>query len=387
MPSFKLASWNVEYADRTLSDLELPDGPGAGKRRNAERKIEAIAAEISELDADILFVCEGPRGEERALKYFARAAPGYELVTRNDATGKEYATQGIQWLWFLVKRSFRAAAAITPSLLPLATWRAFTESESLGRTRDGKWLVALPTFDKESGRAGPSELVRHSHYRHPQVLVFDFKGRRIELIGLHLKSKFIDQTDPTKKWAAPASTGFDDIAASMKASPGFVTEAVKARAKTSSEASDVRTYIDRRFAQEPQPALFVLGDVNDGPGKELFEEWFLLHDLIGNLQGDVFFARKFLNHALFDFPDALRWSVKFEDALDPRRNPSILLDHILFTQTLCGETAWPLRVRGGAGKVEHEVHERVNSLLPKSLATSDHRPVSVVVSDVSGGST
>lgn len=385
MPSFKLASWNVEYADRTLSDLEVPDGPSAWKRRNAERKIDAIAAEISELDADILFVCEGPRGEERALKYFARAAPGYELVTRNDPTGKEYGTLGIQWLWFLVKRSFRIAAAITPSLLPLATWRAFTETESDGRTKDGKWLVALPTFDKTTGLAGASELVRHSHYRHPQTLVFDFKGRRIEIIGVHLKSKFVDQTDPQKKWVPPASPAFDDIAAAMKASPGFITEAVKARAKTSSEATDVRTYIDRRFAQEPAPAIFMLGDVNDGPGKELIEDWFLVHDLIGNLQGDVFFAKKFLNHALFDFPDALRWSVQFEDELDPRRHPNILLDHILFTQALTGDAAWPLRVKGGAGKVEHDIHERVNSLLPKSIATSDHRPVSVVVTDVSVG--
>jgi hypothetical protein len=385
MPSFKLTTWNVEYADRTVSDLEIPDGPSAWKRRNAERKIDAIAAEIAEVNADILFVCEGPRGEERARKYFARAAPGYDLVTRGDPTGKDYATLGIQWMWFLVKRSFIEAAGITPRLLPIATWRAFTEAESMGRTKDGKWLVALPTFDKATGLAGASELVRHTHYRHPQTLVFDFRGRRIEIIGVHLKSKFVDQTDPQKKWTPPASSAFDDIAAAMKASPGFVTEAVKARAKTTSEATDARTYIDRRFSQEPAPAIFVVGDMNDGPGKELIEDWFLLHDLIGNLQGDVFFARKFLNHALFDYPDALRWTVQFEDTLDPRRNPNILLDHILFTQGLTGENAWPLRVRGGAGKVEHDIHERINSLLPRGLATSDHRPASVTVTDVSGG--
>jgi hypothetical protein len=382
MPSFKLTSWNVEFADRTVSDLEIPDGPNAWKRRNAERKVDAIAQEISELDADILFVCEGPRNEARAQAYFARAAPGYDLVTHGDATGKAYATLGVQWMWFLVKKSFATAAGITPSLLPIATWRAFTESESQGRTKDGKWLVALPTFDKTTGLAGASDLVRHTHYRHPQTLVFDYKGRRIEIIGVHLKSKFVDQREPHKKWNPPASDAFDDIAAAMKASPGFVTEAVKARAKTTSEATDVRTYIDRRFAQEPAPAIFLLGDVNDGPGKELFEDWFLLHDLIGNLQGEIFFAQKFLNHALFDYPDHLRWTVQFEDALDPRRNPNILLDHILFTQGLTGDAAWPLRVRGGAGKVEHDVHERINSLLPRGVTTSDHRPVSVMVTDV-----
>jgi hypothetical protein len=382
MAGFKLTCWNIEYADRTLTDLEGPDGPTAWKRRNAERKIEAIAAQIAELDADILFVCEGPRSEARARTYFARAAPDHELITHGDPTGKAYATLGIQWLWFLVRKRFIAAAGITPRLLPIATWRAFTESESRGRTRDGRWLVALPTFNKASGLAGPAELVRHGHYRHPQTLVFDYRGRRIEIIGVHLKSKFVDQRDPLKKWNPPASDSFDDIAAAMKASPGFITEAVKARAKTTSEAADVRSYIDRRFAQEPAPAIFLLGDVNDGPGKELIEDWFLLHDLISNLQGEIFFARKFLNHALFDYPDPLRWTVQFEDALDPRRNPNILLDHILFTQGLTGESAWPLRVRGGAGKVEHDVHERINSLLPRGMTTSDHRPVSVTVTDV-----
>jgi hypothetical protein len=33
----------------------------------------------------------------------------------------------------------------------------------------------------------------------------------------------------------------------------------------------------------------------------------------------------------------------------------------------------------GAGRVEHDVHERVASLLPRGVTTSDHRPVSVTV--------
>jgi hypothetical protein len=156
----------------------------------------------------------------------------------------------------------------------------------------------------------------------------------------------------------------------------FVRESMRARIKLATEAANVRAYIDRRFEQVESPAIFVLGDLNDGPGKELFEEQYLFFDLLSNVQGDVFFARGFLNHALFDVPDHLRWSVQWRDFIEPAREPKILLDHILFTQALVdGSSPW--RVRAGAGRVEHEIHEDVSA--EGGAFTSDHRPVSVVV--------
>jgi hypothetical protein len=380
MRPFKLTTWNVEHAADTLAAFEGTARPRrrqavAEMQAEAQAKMAAVAAEIAEVDPDILFVCEGPPGEERALRYFAEVAPGYRLLTRGDATGKAYATMGQQWLWFLVKEGFPASV----SLLPIETWQAFTRDQTEGMTDGGEWQVSMPALDKATGQPLPHSLAGHRHYRHPQVAWFDWQGTRVEIIGVHLKSKFVNQRDPRKRWQRPASGGFADIVAAIEASPGFMVEAVRARAKLTTEVVDIRNYIDRRFRQEASPAIFVVGDVNDGPGKELIESWFMLHDLIGNLQGDVFFARRFLNHALFDIEDRLRWSVYFEDAVDPRRDPHILLDHILFTQRLSGGAAAPLRVLPGAGRVEHDIHERVASLLPRGTTTSDHRPVSVTV--------
>jgi hypothetical protein len=90
----------------------------------------------------------------------------------------------------------------------------------------------------------------------------------------------------------------------------------------------------------------------------------------------VFFARRFLNHALFDAPDHLRWSVEFDDFVQPERNPKILLDHILFTQGLVDDSL-SLKVDKGAGLVEHEIHELINGPNPAYAETSDHRPVSL----------
>ncbi len=109
-----------------------------------------------------------------------------------------------------------------------------------------------------------------------------------------------------------------------------------------------------------------------------FEEQFLFFDLISNLQGDVFWARRFLNHALFDFPGHLRWSVRFKDFVQPERDPLILLDHILFTQGLV-DGSLPWKIESHAGKVEHEIHDLVNATLRRDAVTSDHKPISVMV--------
>ena len=111
---------------------------------------------------------------------------------------------------------------------------------------------------------------------------------------------------------------------------------------------------------------------------------YLFFDLISNLEGDVLVAEKYFNHALFDFPANLRWSIKFKDdvAVPPipaDKNP-LLLDHILISQPLCrGEL--PLKVNAHAGLVEHEAYERNNAGAGANTRTGDHRPVSCRLDD------
>jgi hypothetical protein len=148
----------------------------------------------------------------------------------------------------------------------------------------------------------------------------------------------------------------------------------------------VRFFIENRFRNEEHPLVFLLGDLNDGVGKEYFERLYLFHDLLSNLQGDVFFSRRFFNHSLFDYgidsDENFRWTVWFEDAWEPARPPEILLDHIMFTQSVTGEpfAHAPLHVAGGAGKVEHDAHVAANAVFDSDdEGTSDHRPVSLLI--------
>jgi hypothetical protein len=347
MGILKLTVWNVEWLDTLLATLAGP--ASAARRAQAEGRIAALCREIAEIDPDILCIIEGPRGEAAIVDFAANRLGGAWLPVLR--AGDSYEQQGRQWIWFLVK----PALAPRASMLPIAVWRAYTAAEAPADEGGASWPVHF---------WGKVESVRHAHYRHPQVLVLDWNGLRVEFIGLHLKSKLVTE----------GRFGSADPAEHRR----FVEEALKARVKLATEAVDVRYYVEHRFRQEAEPAIFLLGDLNDGPGKELFERRYLFFDLVSNIQGDVFFARRFFNHALFDYLDELRWTVFFRDVLDPGRDPRILLDHILFSQGLVGGNL-PWRVRAGAGNVEHEIHDRINATQPARQKTADHKPVSCLI--------
>ena len=342
MSTIKITSWNVEHLDRLV---EPPLTSTESTRRNA------IVEELEAIDPDILCLIEGPRGED-AIDDFTNDLLGNQWRAVKAADG-EYGIHGSQWMWFLVKEHLYNQA----SLLPVETWDAFT-----AKTWDVHYW-------------GDFESVRHRHYRHPQVLVLDWNGLRVEFIGLHLKSKFVNRG--ASMWNAGGEKREE-----------FTREALKARIKMTTEATNVRDYIAAKFNQVESPAIFVLGDLNDGPGKEFFEQKYLFFDLMSNIQGDVFQASQYLNHALFDFPGHLRWSVKFKDFVaetEAEANVvrSILLDHILFTQPLCdGSLTW--KIDAHAGMVEHEIHDLINAPLSEREQTSDHKPVSVIVTTQDG---
>jgi hypothetical protein len=335
MGNVKVTSWNVEHLDRLARD-DLSD--------TEKKRRDAVVRQIHELSADILCLLEGPRGEEGIDRVCDDLLEGEWVAVK--ARDGRYKIQGTQWIWFLVRKEHAGRA----SLLPVETWDAFAGPS---------WKLHL---------WGEFEERDHYHYRHPQVLVLDWEGFRVEFVGLHLKSKFVNAGQ--SMWKAGGEKR-----------ETFIREALKARIKMATEATNVRAYIDAKFEQVPNPAIFVMGDLNDGPGKEYFEESYLFFDLLSNVQGDVFSARRFLNHALFDFPGDLRWSAFFKDFVEPDRDPRILLDHILFTQGLV-DGSLPWEIEAHAGKVEHEIHDLINATLPQSARTSDHKPVSVVATTV-----
>lgn len=416
----RVTTWNIEWFGQLLqgktrtipqNSRDVTDPAGRALQALQRRK---IAEQIRRIDPDILCIQEGPStGNVGRLEAFCddELEGGWRVVTR--PRGEPYLISGSQGVFFLV----RAARweALEPRLLPQTLWIAATEAESrldvgaLDPAADPaerrgehqrKWPIVHPWFNPDKTPVGvpadadfdgegdppPADLSDrdHYHFRHPQVLTCTVAGRRVDFIGVHLKSKFSGddyaRAGRLRRQARVTRAEAAIIAAVEKA-------AVTARVKLTTEIINMRYYIDNRFRNEPEPALFVLGDLNDGPGKEYFERRYLFHDLMGGLQGEVFFARRFLNHALFDYaPKAgenYRWTARFRDAWEPERPEEILLDHIAFTQSVTGPEALArtgLRVPPGAGRVEHEIHNAVNAAFASEEDfTSDHRPVTVDV--------
>lgn len=343
----RVTTWNIEHARKLLPSGD-PSTTVLDRRRRVRETLE-------EIDPDILCIVEAPRGEQ-GLTDFCRevlADRWLPVLLRedDDALGdrdRDYKMAGTQWIGFVVK----------PELLPRCriqapeAWQDFTDVK--------KWTVNY------WGQIKPDD---HDHFRHPQVLLVDLEaGDELELIGVHLKSKI--NLNPITRDDEGNLTG------------EFLEEALKARVKLATEARDVRRYVDARFRQNVSPAILLMGDCNDGPGQDLFEDQYLFFDLIQNLQGQILAAEKFFNHCLFDFPGELRFTARFRDeilGLSAGENP-LLLDHILISQALVrGERS--LEVRAGAGKVEHEAFERANVGASSSRRTSDHRPVSCLLEE------
>lgn len=376
----KITTWNAEWLDTSWGVVAGKYSPGqkifphtAPSAEVARNKINAVKDLFARLKADIVFICEGPKGEDLMQEFVDTELPEYDLIVR--PPGQNYDVKGRQWLWYLVRKT--AADQISPELLDNNIWKSFAATSSDSIEEDGKWMVSIPRLKTVGGikDVPVSQRSSHQYHRHPQVLRFDSGGAQHEVIGAHLKSKFSGNSPRARK----QGESFNAYS-KLKSVSKYLATSHAARVKLSSEALNVRAYIDQRFNQEADPSIIIVGDLNDGPGKELMEREYLLHDLISNLQGEVFLARNFLNHALFDFPDSLRWTSKFKDMLDPNRNPSILLDHILFTQALTDNGTSPLHAKKGSGLVEHLAFEEVESSFGQN-SLSDHRPVSVVLTE------
>ncbi|REG87852.1 endonuclease/exonuclease/phosphatase family protein [Winogradskyella sediminis] len=344
----KIATWNIKHANRLHATN--PSQIILDRRQRVQHTIQAI-------NADILLMVEGPKGEAAIVEFCEVVLQNQWipilLKGENDQIGdrdRDYGNhmRGTQWLWYIVKPEI----AFRCRLQEAEVWQAFINAD--------RWGVNY------WGKIKPDD---HKHYRHPQVLIYELdNGQEIECIGVHLKSK-INLTSIQR----------DDEG---NLTGAYLETALKARVKLATEARNIRHYIDAKFNQLENPGLVLLGDCNDGPGQDFFENQYLFFDLIQNLQGEVLLAEKFFNHALFDYTANLRWTSRFRDPIlnIPASQNPLLIDHILMSQPLCNGN-FPLKVNAKAGKVEHEIFERANAGSNASTRTSDHRPVSLMLTE------
>ncbi|MEM1365313.1 MAG: hypothetical protein AAGH82_06130 [Pseudomonadota bacterium] len=418
-----MPGWSKDDQGRYFDQLTAPTDL---QTQALER--EMIAEQIRRINPTILCIQEGPSLKLIPLlvEFCEVDLEGKWTLVRHPTNAfDDYKINGQRGIYFLVATDMWAA--LNPRLMPVTRWYEATARRS--RTfaaPEGEhgetWSVNHPHFkgskprqsvwakwsDEKKrnylefaniGAVDPPERLEdvlpvnfdpkeHRHYRHPQTLTCTIGGRRLDLIGVHFKSKYISPALNNKAELLHLRKLTRKQRSELEEAE---REAVEARIKITTEVTNVRYFIEDRFDEEPNPAIMVLGDFNDGIGKEYFERRYLFHDMISNLQGDIFTPERYLNHALFDYgqsgADDFRWTHRFHDKWDSDPNNvverGLLIDHIMFTQSMVGNADFSkstFNISAGAGRVEHEFHAAVNALFATDKdGTSDHRPVSVDV--------
>ena len=227
----RLATYNVEWFDALFDDAGRPVLKGDAARRGVTRaeQWKALRAVFAALDADGVVVVEAPDTSRRrdgaaALMAFAEAAG---IRARSVVMGFPNQTQ--QEIAFLFDPDAMAARH-----------DAF-ESREAPRF-DGAFRIDLD-IDARQDRVAFS--------KPPMELEILAEGRRIRLIGAHLKSK--------------APHGARGEAELMRL-------ALANRRKHLAQSIWLRRRVDEHLARGD--ALAVLGDFNDGPGLDAFEALF-----------------------------------------------------------------------------------------------------------------
>ncbi len=182
----KLTTWNGEWLDTDWGVVIDKYTPGqklfphkAPSKAKARNRIKAISTFIENLGADILFLCEAPKGEAEMEEFAKKVTPDYELVKR--LAGDGYETGGRQWQWFLVRKAL--ADQIAPSLVPIPIWRSFAATQDQSISEDGTWKVAAPRLKKvgDVEDVPVASRVKHEFYRVPQILRFTYGGPSTKL--------------------------------------------------------------------------------------------------------------------------------------------------------------------------------------------------------------
>jgi hypothetical protein len=131
----------------------------------------------------------------------------------------------------------------------------------------------------------------------------------------------------------------------------------------------VREYLDELIDQNRDSLVIVTGDLNDGPGIDYFEKYYMTHNTTDILLGSTYYPNLLFKHSFLDrVSERQRYTAIFDDFIDNIQNRPLLLDHILVSP---GFTY--IQDSGIAHKEYDEGTD--SSAQGRQKYVSDHRPV------------
>ncbi|MCK0148837.1 endonuclease [Marivita sp. S6314] len=338
----RIATYNVEWFDALFDDagqVLVSDAWSARYNITKAMQLEALGIVFTALDADAVMVIEAPdtsrsRDTVRALEAFAAA---FDLRARTALMGFSNDTQ--QEIALLYDPDICDAVHDPRGPAPLV---GTPPSEGAPRF-DGTFRIDLDidaTEDKVVFSKPPLEV----------ALTHKASGQTLRLIGAHLKSK-----------APHGATSRDEV---MRLS-------IANRRKQLAQAIWVRTRVEEHLAAGDP--LIVLGDLNDGPGLDEYENLFgrsSVEIILGEDDTALYDpnAARALARRIGPQPTSARFYISKED-----RYLQALLDYVMVSKDL--------RPKARRWRIWHPFDDpvcwRTQELRDALLTASDHFPVTL----------
>ncbi len=341
MKRLRIASYNVEWMnnlfEKDQAKLRTAKGRGMGRQvDSAESVAKKIAGVIGEIDAEIIGIQEGPAKIEQ-MKFFNKKFLGNAY----DVFGMESGTQSI---YALAKKGMDVKVKqIKPD------HRLYE-------------LLKKPVRFQPWGEYDSAKTYKMAR---PPVLLELVNGNEppFELVIAHTKSQF------TKGFTAKSF---------KEREPAAMKEAVLARQKLSADIAAYRRHVTHVILSQKAQGVVLIGDLNDGFARAVFETEFLMQSLIDELRGSFRRQSALLEHA-FDqkqLADKESFTVEFRDPTQPRKVTRELIDHILMTPAAASRTGW-LKFVAGSGVIGHAASAKYtdNKGAKPDERPSDHVPV------------
>lgn len=336
---FRYVDWNIQWMDHFFTDSGTFHS-STGSIKDVHALCLSIAGLLSELNADVVAVQEGPRSIDRMQLFVQKYLADEFAVIGGVEEGKSVSQQ----LYFLVRKNGQLKNAKI--------------HHEIDRFLKQQWI-----FDVN----GDFNLQSYAFTRRPLVIQgnveLNGKTETLILCTVHSKSKSINAGK--RLWESKDPTQVQE----------FIQKAVRNRRRIAGESLRLRKALDELFHSDAAPLLIVSGDFNDGPGMDFFEENYLLSDCIEILLGSPFYAKKVL-HSLLQknkfVHESEQWSVEFDDYVDGVRSKRVLIDHIFVS-----EECYKKVLRAGIAHSEYNRYVTVKGAYSRDNSPSDHRPVFV----------
>ena len=348
MPKLKIASFNAEWMTNLFVGNEAKIFPGESKKKGLGGKpkdcpgvCKRIAGVIKDVDCHVVGIVEGPPRKAQ-MELFVKDYLG----NRHKVFSAE---SGPQSNHILVRDDCPVKVAQVP------------ETDDIYKHLSRK--VEYYHWDEVK------KATLEKFTRKPAVLRFKIQGETYELMLFHTKSQIS---------ALKRKEQF------TQRDKEVIVDALRSRQKLSAEMAAVRRYLSHAILSLRTDGCILMGDLNDGPHRDVFEEHFLIHNIVDELRGGFHREAALMHHALpqdYLEPDAEHaYSAEFSDPTRDGKVVKTLIDHILVTTGVFHGTT-KLKLLRGAGKVDHQAYQKhvVHKGKTRDDRPSDHRPVLAVL--------